>query len=179
MKLLKEIFHNEQVDVNGRTISRKAVRGVIADNKKLLMIYSRKNGDYKFPGGGIKRGESHEAALKREVAEETGKQVAGKITPFLKVIEYDLPLEREYDVFKMTSYYYWCQVKNTTEKQNLDEYEKELGFLPVWIELDAAIANNASLLANLREGMPRWVKRELQVLEKIAEKTRITPLSNP
>ncbi len=165
MKLLKDIFHNEQVDVNGRTISRKAVRGVIADNKKLLMIYSRKNGD--------------EAALKREVAEETGKQVAGKIIPFLKVIEYDLPLEREYDVFKMTSYYYWCQVKNTTEKQNLDEYEKELGFLPVWIELDAAIANNASLLANLREGMPRWVKRELQVLEKIAEKTRITPLSNP
>ena len=167
MKLLKEIFHNEEVRVNGRTISREAVRGIIFDDKKLLMVYSEKNGDYKFPGGGIKHGESHEVALKREISEEVGKQVAGKIIPFVKVIEYDLPLEKEYDVFKMVSYYYWCQVKDNVEKQNLDDYEKELGFLPVWIDIDTAIVNNASLLKNLHKGMPRWIKRELQVLEHI------------
>ena len=167
MNLLKEIYHNEKVQVNGRTILREAVRGVIVDGKKLLMVYSEKNGDYKFPGGGIKHGESHEIALKRELAEEIGKQVTGKIIPFAKVIEYDLPLEKEYDVFKMISYYYWCQVKDTTEKQNLDDYEKELGFLPVWVEIETAIANNTSVLKNLHIGMPRWIKRELQVLEQI------------
>lgn len=167
MKLLKEIFHHEKIHVNGRAISREAVRGIIIADKKLLMVFSEKNGDYKFPGGGIKHGESHEVALKREVLEEIGKQVIGKIIPFVKIIEYDLPLEKEYDVFKMTSYYYWCQVKNSIQKQNLDGYEKELGFSPAWIEIDTAIANNSSLLENPHKEMPRWIKRELQVLEQI------------
>lgn len=167
MKLLKEVIHNEVVHIDGRTISREAVRGIIIDGRKLLMVYSEKNGDYKFPGGGIEQGESHEVALKREVAEEIGKQVVGIVKPFGKVVEYDVPIEKEYDVFKMTSYYYWCQVSNNIGKQNLDQYEKELGFLPVWIEIDAAIDNNASLLTDSHKCIPRWVKRELQVLEQI------------
>jgi 8-oxo-dGTP diphosphatase len=167
MKLLKEVLHNEAVHINGRTVSREAVRGIIMDGRKLLMVYSEKNGDYKFPGGGIEHGESHETALKREVAEEIGKQIVDIIKPFGKVIEYDLPLEKDFDVFKMTSYYYWCQVGTDEGKQNLDQYEKELGFLPVWIEIDTAINNNMSLLEGHQKHLPRWVKRELQVLEQI------------
>ena len=55
MKLLKEFFHNEKIQVNGRTISREAVRGVIIDDKKLLMVFSEKNGDYKFPSGAFEK----------------------------------------------------------------------------------------------------------------------------
>ena len=94
MKLLKEVLHNEAVHVNGRTISREAVRSIIIDGRNLLMVYSEKNGDYKFPGGGIEHGESHEVALKREVTEEVGKHLVEIIKPFGKVIEYDLPLEK-------------------------------------------------------------------------------------
>lgn len=50
---------------------RVAVRGIIKKDHKYLIIYS-KYGDYKFPGGGQKDGESLEETLLREVQEETG-----------------------------------------------------------------------------------------------------------
>jgi ADP-ribose pyrophosphatase YjhB (NUDIX family) len=36
------------------------------------MVYSRVNGDYKFPGDGVKEGESQLQALHCELREETG-----------------------------------------------------------------------------------------------------------
>ncbi len=131
------------------------------------MVYSEKNQGYKFPGGGIQRGESHEVALTREVREETGMQVVGRIAPYGKIIEYDLPIEKEFDVFKMTSYYYWCRVGKARNELNLDQYEKELGFLPVWVEIDAAIRRDISLLQDPHQRTPRWVRRELEVLQQI------------
>ena len=50
---------------------RESARAVIAENGRILLLRTRK-GDYKFPGGAIKPGESREEALLREVAEETG-----------------------------------------------------------------------------------------------------------
>ena len=52
-------------------IRRTAVRGIIYDRDRLLMVQTRL-GDYKFPGGGVQENETHEEALKREIAEETG-----------------------------------------------------------------------------------------------------------
>jgi len=167
MKLLKEILYNKAVNLQGRMVLRKAVRGIIIKNQKLLMVYSKKNGDYKFPGGGINSGESREKALKREVQEEIGMQVVKIFKPYGKVIEYDIPLEKEYDVFKMISYYYPCKVGHRRGKQNLDQYEKDLGFLPVWIEINSAINTNVSLLRDGKKLTPRWVKRDLEVLEML------------
>ena len=62
MELIKEIFHKPGIRKDGKTIRREAVRGIIADGKKLLMIYSTKNGDFKFPGGGVAAGETYEAS---------------------------------------------------------------------------------------------------------------------
>jgi ADP-ribose pyrophosphatase YjhB (NUDIX family) len=56
------------------------------------MIYSPKNGDYKFPGGGIDPGETDHEALTREIREEAGAQICGEIREFGQVIEYGLPL---------------------------------------------------------------------------------------
>ena len=55
----------------GSVYKRTAVRGIIQKDKKYLLIYS-KYGDHKFPGGGLKQGESLEETLLREVQEETG-----------------------------------------------------------------------------------------------------------
>lgn len=57
------------------------------------MIYSPKNGDYKFPGGGVDHGESFEEALIREIREECGVTVARIEREFGCVIEYDRPAE--------------------------------------------------------------------------------------
>lgn len=167
MKLLKEILHNQAVNRYGRTSSREAVRAVIVENRTLLMVYSQKNGDYKFPGGGIEVGESHAVALTREVEEEVGRQVIEILRPFGKVIEYDLSIEKEYEVFKMTSYYYWCRVGGWRGTQDLDMYEKELGFTPVWVEIDSAIQTNTALLQDPHRFLPRWVSRELEALQQV------------
>ena len=167
MRLLKEIFHKKGINTAGRTVSREAVRGIIIDGEKLLMICSERNGDYKFPGGGIEDGETHENTLIREIKEESGAEVIGEITPFGRVIEYDLPIEKDYDVFRMTSYYYLCEVGVAMSEQKLDQYEKELGFVPIWVGIDMAIRQNSCVLQDPHKQAPRWTKRDLAVLELV------------
>ncbi len=173
MKLLKEIFRRQvlprrqPVNPNSRAITRQAVRGIILDGDQVLMVYSAQNGDYKFPGGGVQEDESHAQALHREILEECGAHIAGPMQPFGKVIEYDIPLEPEYDVFQMTSYYYLCQVEGALGEQSLDAYEQDLGFTPRWVSIDHAIQCNAALVQSAPPGLPRWAKRELLVLELV------------
>jgi hypothetical protein len=49
--------------------------------------------------------------------------------------------------------------------QKLDGYEKDLGFKPVWVDIDEAISMNQSLLNS--DKIPEWLKRELFVLDYI------------
>jgi 8-oxo-dGTP pyrophosphatase MutT (NUDIX family) len=168
MRLLKEIFRNEGINREGRTVFREAVRGIILDGRKLLMIYSPVNGDYKFPGGGVDDGETYEQALIREIKEETGAMVASIDKEFGNIIEYALPLEQDYDVFKMTSYYYLCKIGSEFGGQNLDQYEKDLDFKPIWIDIDVAIRNNQTILAHKQE-KAAWTVRETFMLEQVKQ----------
>ena len=132
------------------------------------MIHSTKVGDYKFPGGGVDQDESHEQALVREVKEECGMSLLHVDHEICRVIEYDLPMEQEYDAFKMTSYYYQCEVQDGFGSQKLDDYEVNLGFEPVWINLDQAMGLNKVLL-NVPHP-PKWLDREVLVLEYLKRK---------
>ncbi len=165
MQLLAEIHRSEGVNLHGRTIHRHAVRAVVLRGQKLLMIYSANVGDYKFPGGGVDKGETHGQALVREVREECGMSLLHVGDEICRVVEYDLPVEQEYDAFKMTSYYYQCEVQDGFGPQELDEYEVELGFVPAWIDLDRAIEINKSLLDTSKP--PEWLRREISVLEYV------------
>ena len=69
MQILAEIHHAEGINIEGKTVHRNAVRAVILRGQELLMIYSANVGDYKFPGGGVNKGETHKQALVREVKE--------------------------------------------------------------------------------------------------------------
>lgn len=163
MKLLKGIIRKQGIDFNGKKIYREAVRGVVIKDKTLLMIYSSKYGDYKFPGGGIDIGESHETALVREIREECGATVLSINDELGKVIEYDIPIEENYDVFEMVSFYYICEVDPNFGEQSLDQYEKDLGFTPIWVDIDKAISTNKMLIDS--NNFPRWTPREVFVLE--------------
>jgi 8-oxo-dGTP pyrophosphatase MutT (NUDIX family) len=168
MNILAEIHRSESVNIHGRTIHRHAVRAVILRGRELLMIYSAKVGDYKFPGGGVDKNESHEQALVREVKEECGMSLRQVGDEICRVVEYDLPMEPEYDVFKMASYYYDCEVHDGFGSQKLDDYELNLGFEPVWIDLDQALELNKILL-NVPHP-PKWLDREVLVLEYLKQK---------
>jgi 8-oxo-dGTP pyrophosphatase MutT (NUDIX family) len=166
MKILAEIHRAEGINTNGRTIHRTAVRAVILRGRDLLMVYSSSVGDYKFPGGGVDADETHEHALARELLEECGAtlfRVDGQIGA---VIEYNFPVEKDLDVFKMTSHYYWCKIiDGVFSEQKLDGYEKDLGFTPAWVDIDEAIRKNKSL-QNVPDP-PEWLNRENFVLEYI------------
>jgi len=167
MNLLTEIDRSPGINRRGKTIHRTAVRGVVLRRSNLLMIYSSNVGDYKFPGGGVDAGESHAEALTREIREECGMSLRHIGLEVGAVIEYDIPLEQGFDVFKMTSHYYQCEVEDGVGNQKLDRYEQELGFKPVWIEVSEAIQSNRVLLD--ADKTPEWLRREIFVLEYIQQ----------
>lgn len=165
MRVLAEIDRTPGIRHTGRRVIREAVRAVIRDGDALLMIHSACDGDYKFPGGGIKHGEDRLAALTREVNEESGAILVTRPVEYGKVIEYDFPIEKHFDLFVMTSYYYNCRIGSQMGIQHLDEYESELGFTPEWITIEDALAVNQTLLREQPEKTQRWVKRETVVLQ--------------
>ena len=167
MKILTEIHRAENLKIHGKALHRIAVRGVALRNRNLLMVHSTEVGDYKFPGGGAEEGETHEQTLCREILEECGLPLLRFDEKVGAVIEYLRPQEQEYDVFIMTSHYYLCQVGDTFGIQRLDEYEKDLGFKPVWLDIDETIRANKSLLA--RKSKPGWLQREIFVLEYLSK----------
>lgn len=168
MNILTTVYCRDGIKTDGKTVYRTAVRAVILRGRDLLLVYSSSRGDYKFPGGGVDKGETHAQALCREVQEECGMAVA-QIGPEIGVvIEYNTPIEKDYDAFKMTSHYYQCEVKGEFGAQKLDDYERELGFRPVWIDIDRAIRLNKALLAI--DPVVRWLHREIFVLEYIRQK---------
>ena len=167
MRLLAEIDRTPGIAHQGRTVTREAVRAIILEGRQLLMIHSTCDGDYKFPGGGIKKGESHYSALLREVSEESGAHMRKEIGDFGFVVEYDRPIEKRFDLFKMTSYYYRVDIEPKFGIQHLDDYEYNLGFTPEWINLEEVIAVNHTLLREQPSRVQRWVHRETTVLEII------------
>jgi len=169
MKLLTQIFHNPDVSLTSKTVTRNAVRAIILRKDKVLMVHSMVNGDYKFPGGGVEEGEAHVATLRRELMEECGARLKSILSEFGRVEEYDRAKEEELDLFCMHSYYYLCEVEDGLGPQTLDDYELEYGFTPQWVNIDQAIAVNRALLENPPPTIQRWVRRELFMLEKIKE----------
>jgi hypothetical protein len=65
----------------------------------------------------------------------------------------------------MVSFYYLCEIDSNFGEQSLDQYEKDLGFTPTWVDIDKAISTNQMLIdSNI---FPRWTPRKLFVLKHI------------
>jgi len=152
----------ENVKVN----FRKAVRAVIIKNYEILMVNSNE-GDYKFPGGGVKIGESNDDTLIREVREETGYIISKVKEKIGMVTERNIDEFKDGSIFEMVSYYYLCEVSENQVLQELDDYEAKLDFLPRWTNIDTAINNNEGILKNESTNINHWVKRETSVLHEL------------
>lgn len=165
--LFNKLFEIDKVsDSIGNINFREAVRAVILKDNKILMVHS-KNKDYKFPGGGLKKGEEQIEALKREIEEETG-YVCTNVNEQIGVI-----IERSKDkyvnnrIFKMISYYYFAEVSDIRKKQKLDAYEAKLEFKPIWISVKDAIDNNERIINLGIQPIANWIYRETYVLKEI------------
>lgn len=127
-------------------------------------------GDYKLPGGGVDDGERDEEALIREIQEETGfkncqvKQYVGA------VVESHWDVYEPEAVFEMTSHYYICEWPGEKGEQNLDSYEEDQGFTPVWIRTEEAIAHNEKVMDYTKRNL--WIQRENYVLNQLLKSTQ-------
>lgn len=154
---------DQPVGVVGRTAVRAVIRRTVVDADELLMIHSRVAGDYKFPGGGVEPGESLSEALVREVREECGRTVTHlALQPSIVVRERRAGLEAGW-ILEMESSYVECEVGEVQHCQDLDAYEADLAFEPVWVTPRQALTANRALLE--AGGAQPWVEREVEVLE--------------
>lgn len=152
-------------DENMPSFRRTAARAVIQDSSRFLLIHG-KYGDYKFPGGGLKKEEDLKSTLMREVTEETGYLVLpSSLRPLGKVLE---RRKGEYDdILEMESFYFLCEVGKSRKKRRLDAYEEEYEYKPIWISLEEAILHNRQDADVMK--CP-WVVRDTMVMEYLVNK---------
>lgn len=166
-----KLFFNELLGVltidkkEAKTIQREAVRAVIFRDHQILLIHSNK-GDYKLPGGGVQKNESHAEGLLREIVEETGYSSCIVKDKIGEVIERRKDNYEQNAYFEMTSHYYLCEIaSNDQVDQQLDDYEAIQEFTPRWITIDEAIEQNQKILNQLEKNS--WINREIFVLKEL------------
>lgn len=121
------------------------VRAVIIRDGKMAMQQSG-NGIYKIPGGGIEAGESHHAALIREVKEETGLTVIeASIRPIGEILEIREDLFARGTKYLCHAYFYFCEVTQEVCAPQLTESEEKKGFCAVWADIKEIAAKNRAV----------------------------------
>ena len=126
MHILTVIHRRPGINTEGRTIYRIAVRGGDSARQKSSddpLFQCRRLQISRWRRGGR---ETRAQALSREIQEECGTSLTRIGRKIGAVIEYNLPIKDNYDVFKMTSHYYECEVSDSFGPQKLDGYEQEL-----------------------------------------------------
>lgn len=167
MKLLKIFDRRDKKHGAQPIIYRNAVRAIIMKERKVLMVYSEKSKEFKFPGGGIEHDEPREEALKREVIEEVGQEIKSVNEPLGYVDQLYNDIYDEDKYFYQRSYYYFCEVTDEYVGMKLSESEIAMKFLPKWVTLDDAIAVNQYKVDHDNE-YP-WTERELYILKLLKE----------
>ena len=165
------LFEIDLKDYEGCTkvFRRPSARAVILKGDKIALVYATEEKYYKFPGGGIHEDEDKKEALIREVREETGLSVIpGSIREYGSVLRKQKSEKADDTVFEQENYYYLCETEDTQGSQDLDEYEKDAGFMLVYADIDEAIKTN-SLFTSDSKADEIMIDRERRVLEMIKE----------
>ena len=177
MRLLFEL-DTKDYDVNGVTFVRHSARCIHIKDGLAAMVHSVKYDYYKFPGGGIEKGECKESAMMREAREEAGLVVIPEsVREFGYVHRVQKSDHDDADYFVQDNYYYLCDVEEGIQAQNLDDYEAEEQFTLEYVEPDKAILANRKVICG-PNGQPMRnleLEREARVLELLQEEGYFDP----
>lgn len=144
MHFTKTISIIQKSNKSKKIVHRTAVRAIIIEEEKILMVRSEL-GYYKLPGGGVEEGESFTEALVREVEEETGYLNCNVMEELGTVSELRPDYSAADSYFYMDSHHFLCELSNKVKTaQTLIGYELEEGYTPVWVSIQKAIDKNLS-----------------------------------
>lgn len=159
-------------------MSRQSVRAIVINGNKMLAMRRNKFGRqyYTLVGGGVDIGESHEAALRRELREETGLEVGTMRHIFT---------EDAGDPFGV-QYIYLCEYRGGEPVLSPDSDESKINGLghnlyePIWLSLEdlpgmhfLSESTKQAILGSLKAGFPdrpetlAWSDRSVSSLEPI------------
>lgn len=132
-------FKDNQYEFKGITHTREISRGVIFNDEYKVAIIKLYSNDifgirdcYETPGGGVKPGETHEEAIKREAIEEVGYEVE-VIQELSTVIDYYNLIQRENH-----NHYFLAKAKKYVGS-NREEYENKMFQGIEFVSIDEAI----------------------------------------
>ena len=166
------IMDAQDYDPSLKRFRRPSARGIIIKDGRLAMVHSIQYNYYKFPGGGIKSGESPESALIREVTEETGLTVIPEsVKEFGSVLRIQLSAYDDQTIFEQENFYYLCDTKDMLQEQSLDDYESEEGFTLEYVLPETVIDVNKN--ADHGSYDRHLIEREAKVTEYLLSKELI------
>ena len=157
---------------------RDSARAIIRlGDEKLALVYAKKLGYYKFPGGGINENEDKLSALVREVQEEVALSVVPEsIHEYGVVHRFQKSGKAPDTVFVQDSFYYTCDVEKISEgsklsclkitKQKLDDYEDLAGFELRVVSIKEAIETNRNY-TDTNDFNIAMIARDTRVLEQM------------
>ena len=151
-----------------RTFRRDSARGIILQSGKVAMMHSRRDGYYKFPGGGIEKGESLIETMIREVREEAGLVVRPEtVREYGCVSRVQRNPGNPEEIFRQDNFYYICEAEEEILPPQLEDYEAEAGFNLEWAEARQVIRSNREIAPHSRYQV--MLLREARVLEMLIE----------
>ena len=172
---MKELFSIDLHDYrdSDKVFKRPSARGIIIEEQKIALVYSKKENYYKFPGGGIKQNEDMKEALIREVREEVGLTVIPEsIKEFGSVMRRQKSNNEPDTVFEQENFYFLCRTENSILEQELDDYEKEAEFILRFTDIDEAIKINGDYHSDDKFS-EIMIKRDMRVLQLVKEIFRL------
>jgi 8-oxo-dGTP pyrophosphatase MutT (NUDIX family) len=132
MKKILEINDNSGSDYH-HFECRLAARAVaLRYDNEIPLLYVGTGDYYKLPGGGIEPGENLEAALRREVLEETGSSI-----DVVCGLGYVVEFRHDWKLIQI-SFAFLAKVIREAGEPNFTAKEKEKGFRLKWLKLEAA-----------------------------------------
>ncbi len=165
MRLLFEMDKKDYADCT-HTFTRNSARSIMIRGGKVAMIHSLKYDYYKFPGGGIKNGESPIEAMIRETREEAGLVV---IPESVKEYGFVHRIQRSdvdaTECFIQDSTYYLCEALDQVTSQQLDDYEAQESYRLEYVEPRVAMSKNCNVKNSPYNQM--MFEREARVLENL------------
>ena len=163
---MRLLFEMDKKDYAGctRTYVRNSARSVIITEQKIAMVHSLKYDYYKFPGGGIERGESPVDAMIRETQEEAGLVVKPEtVQEYGYVHRIQRSNSDETECFVQDNFYYLCDAEKEIAAQKLDGYEREEAYTLEVVPPEIAIEKNRSV--GKTPYAQEMFEREARVLE--------------